>query len=86
MTQTQRTFTDIETGCNYRLYTSQDASKYHLLSEGQPEIIADNCEVNGFYLAAHTGITIRIVNTKEKCKKELDLFEYEFENKQIKIY
>ena len=59
MEATQRTFTDIETGYNFRLYTSQDASQYHLIAEGQHEKIADGCEVNGFYICAHTGVTIK---------------------------
>ena len=65
MTPTQRTFKDVESGYNCRLYTSNDASKYHLIFEGQPNIIADGCEVNGFYIAAHTGTTIRL-NTKKE--------------------
>ena len=65
MTPTQRTFTDVESGYNCRLYTSNDASKYHLIFEGQPNIIADGCEVNGFYIAAHTGAEIKL-NTGKK--------------------
>lgn len=33
MTRTNRTFTDIETGKEYALFTSQDSSKYHLIAE-----------------------------------------------------
>ena len=53
-TATQRIFTDSETGFKCRLYTSNDASKYHLIYEGQNEKIADGSEVNGFYISAHT--------------------------------
>ncbi len=59
MKPTQRTYTDVENGHTCRLYTSNDASKYHLIYEGQPNEIANGCEVNGFYLAAHTGATIK---------------------------
>lgn len=65
MQPTQRTYTDAETGLNCRLYTSNDASKYHLIYEGQPDIIADGCEVNGFYIAAHTPETIKINGSKQ---------------------
>lgn len=64
MQPTQRTFTNVETNQTCRLYTSNDASKYHLIYEGQPKEIADGSEVNGFYLAAHTGVTIKINNKK----------------------
>ena len=64
MQATQRTFKDVETGYNFRLYTSQDASKYHLIAEGQHDKMADGCEVNGFYISSHTGVTIKINNSK----------------------
>lgn len=62
---TNRTFTDIETGYKTRLYTSLDASKYHLIFEGQQEKIADGCEVNGFFAAIHSGIEIKINGSKK---------------------
>lgn len=65
MIPTQRTYTNVETGVNCRLYTFNDASKYHLICEGQPDIIADGCEVNGFYIASHTGAEIKL-NTGKK--------------------
>ena len=61
LTYTQRTYIDVETGNRCRLYTSNDASKYHLIHEGQNE----GSEVNRFYIAAHTGNTIRLNNGKE---------------------
>ena len=50
MTPTNRTFIDVETGYKTRLYTSHDASKYHLIYEGQPQKIADGFEVNRWYI------------------------------------
>lgn len=64
MQATQRTFKDVETGYNFRLYTSQDASKYHLISEGQHDKMADGCEVNGFYLSAHTPTDVKVNGSK----------------------
>ncbi len=65
MQPTQRVFLDAETGYKARLYTSLDGSKYHLIYEGQSDIIADGCEVNGFYISAHTGAEIKL-NTDKK--------------------
>jgi hypothetical protein len=62
---TNRTFRNVETGHNARLYTSHDNSQYHLIYEGQHEEIADGCEVNGFYISAHTGAEIKL-NTGKK--------------------
>ena len=39
--------------------------KHHLIYEGQHEKIADGCEVNGFYISAHTGAEIKL-NTGKK--------------------
>jgi len=64
MTQTQRTFTNVETNNVCRLYTSKDNSCYHLIYEGQHDKIADGSEVNGFYLAAHTSMHIKIDSKK----------------------
>lgn len=65
MKSTQRTYTDVETGYNTRLYTSLDGSKFHLIYEGQHDKIADGSEVNGFYISAHTGAEIKL-NTGKK--------------------
>ena len=65
MQATKRVYTDIESGMSCRLYTSNDASKFHLIYEGQNEAIADGSEVNGFYISAHTGAEIKL-NTKKK--------------------
>ena len=66
MKQTQRTYTNVETGYNCRLYTSADASKHHLIYEANgPEAPAEGSEVNGFYLAAHSGATIKLNTGKQ---------------------
>ncbi len=65
MNPSNRIYTDVENGQRCRLYTSNDASKYHLIYEGQPEQIADGCEVNGFYIAAHTGAMIKTNKGKQ---------------------
>jgi hypothetical protein len=70
---TQKVFTDVETGFKFRLYTSNDASNYHLIAEGQHEEIADGCEVNGFYISAHSDVTIRL-NTKSEIKLTTNQF------------
>lgn len=81
-TPTQRTYTDIETGYNTRLHTSNDASKYHLVYEGQPEVIADGCEVNGFYLMAHTGGEIKL-NTGRRITLQMGTFYHLKEGEQV---
>ena len=74
MQATNRIFTDHETGLKCRLYTSQDASRYHLVYEGNDQTkIADGCEVNGFYLSANFSATIKLNN-----KKEVSLRQGEF--------
>ena len=82
MQPTQRTYTDAETGLNCRLYTSNDASKHHLIYEGQPDIIADGCEVNGFYIAAHTPATIKI-NGNKQVKVNTGEFYHLKENEKV---
>jgi len=73
MQPTQRTFINCETGFKTRLYTSADSSKYHLIYEGQNNIIADGSEVNGFYIAAHTGAEIKL-NTGKKVFVDMSQF------------
>lgn len=67
MEATARTYTDTETGLICRLHTSNDSSKYHLIYEGNKgeNDPTDGTEVNGFYIAAHTGATIKL-NTGKK--------------------
>lgn len=82
MKATQRTFTDVETGHKCRLYTSADASRYHLIYEGQHQQIADGSEVNGFYIAAQTGATIRL-NTKKELYVSNGQFYHLKEGEQV---
>ena len=82
MQPTQRTFTDIETNYKCRLYTSNDASKYHLIYEGQQEKIADGSEVNGFYICAHTPITIK-TNKGNEIKLSTNNFYHLKENEIV---
>lgn len=51
MIRTNRTFTNAETGKEYILFTSQDASKYHLIGEE---------EIKAFYISAHYSQTIKL--------------------------
>ena len=61
MTPTQRTFTDVETGHTVRLYTSHDASQWHLINEQTGQ------EIKPYYLTTiggeirlNTGRTITV--------------------------
>jgi len=82
LTPTQRTYTDIETGYTTRLHTSHDASQYHLIYEGQNDKIADGSEVNGFYLAAHTSVIIKL-NTGKKIPVSSGSFYHLKENEKV---
>ena len=64
---TQRVFKDVETGQDFRLYTDDTQSKYQLITEGgnKPTDYAKGTQVNGFYICAHTGVTIKINGSKE---------------------
>ena len=64
MTRTNRTFTEVETKEVFVLFTSHDASKYHLISDGSKEL-AKGTSINGFYISAHTPQTIRLNTGKE---------------------
>lgn len=82
MTPTNRIFRNVENGHECRLYTSKDNSQYHLIYEGQHDIIADGCEVNGFYLLAHTGATVK-VNSKKQVKIGMGEFYNLKENEKV---
>jgi len=82
MTPTNRIFTDVETGYKCRLYTSQDNSKYHLIYEGQPDKIADGSQVNGFYICAHAGVTIK-TSLNKQIKLDTGQFYHLNEKEQI---
>ncbi|MES2395872.1 MAG: hypothetical protein V4549_07710 [Bacteroidota bacterium] len=63
--KTNRSFTDVETGHKFDLYKDETDS-YHLIfpkSKNQYDP-AEGTQVNGFYICAHTGVTIKINNTK----------------------
>lgn len=64
MIQTNRNFTDVETGDVFRLYTSKDNSVYHLIAENNTNKVAPGTEVNGFYISAHTSQHIKIDGKK----------------------
>ena len=66
MLPTQRTFTDTETKDVFRLYANEDFSKYKLISDPtkKPMEMAGGTEVNGFYISAHTGVTIKLNSVK----------------------
>ena len=82
MKSTQRTYTDVETGYNTRLYTSLDGSKFHLIYEGQHDKIADGSEVNGFYISAHTGTDIKL-NTGKKIFVNMGQFYHLKEGEKV---
>ena len=82
MEATNRTFTDVETGYKCRLYTSQDASKYHLIYEGQSNFITDGSECNGFYICAHTPVTVK-TSLKQIVKLNTGEFYHFKQDEQI---
>lgn len=65
LTKTKRSFTDVETGNKFDLYQDQ-SDNYHLIAPKPKESNQPNegTEVNGFYICAHCGITLKINNTK----------------------
>lgn len=67
MNPTQRTYTDTETGDKFRLYMNSKGNKFALISDEsqEPDAPAKGTEVNGFYLCAFTGITIKINGSKQ---------------------
>ncbi len=68
MIATNRIYTDVETKHPFRLWMD-NADNYYLIadkpkSEQSP---AEGTQINGFYICAHTGITIKI-NSKKTVK------------------
>lgn len=57
--RTQRAFTDVETGEIFVLYMHSETHQYKLISDGSGRL-AKGTEVNGFYIAAHSGVTVKI--------------------------
>ena len=65
--QTERKYTDVETREVFPLW--------HDLTTGNYKLENDRAKVNGFYMSAHTALTIRLNN-----KKEIELNTGEFYN------
>lgn len=67
MIATQRQYKDVETGEIFRLFTSQDQSKFHLLKDETNATFnfPKGTGVNGFYICAFTSCTIKINGKKE---------------------
>ena len=66
MEPTQRNYTNVETNKVFRLYMNEDRSKFELIYENPVDDLdlAKGTTVNGFYLAAHNSIDIKINNKK----------------------
>lgn len=58
MNPTQRTYTDIETGEIYTLYSDDRTHQICLIAESGKK-------PKGFYICAHSGMTIKIDNKKQ---------------------
>jgi hypothetical protein len=63
MVRTKRSFIDIEDKEVFVLYQESNDS-FRLISDGS-EKYAKGTEVNGFYICAHCGVTIKINNKKQ---------------------
>jgi len=63
MKPTQRTYTDVETNEVFRLYSNDKTGAFKLITDGSI-MFAKGCEVNGFYIASHTSMDIKL-NTGE---------------------
>jgi hypothetical protein len=63
MERTNRKFTDIEENEVFVLYKEKN-DNYRLISDGS-EKYAKGTEVNGFYICAHCGVTIKINGKKQ---------------------
>lgn len=62
MERTNRSFKDVEDKEIFVLYTDEK-ERYRLISDGS-EKFAKGTEVNGFYICAHCGVTLKINNSK----------------------
>lgn len=62
MVRTKRSFKDVEDKEVFVLYTETNGD-YALISDGS-EKYAKGTQVNGFYICAHCGVSIKINNTK----------------------
>ncbi len=74
MHQTKRSYQDVETGRKFNLWMD-NADNYHLIAgpTEKPEYCTEGTEVNGFYICAHTGVTIKI-NGKKIVKMDQGQF------------
>ena len=61
---TQRTFRDCETQEEFRLYMHDTKHCYKLIKDVSSKNLAAGTEVNGFYIAAHTSLDLKL-NTKK---------------------
>lgn len=71
MRPTQRTFTDVETKEVFRLHTDDNTHVPALISDGS-KVHTKGTQVNGFYIAGHTSVTIKLNTGKiiEVCQGE----------------
>jgi hypothetical protein len=60
----KRKYTDVETGEEFVLYVGETTHGFKLISQGSKEYAAGT-EVNGFYLAAFSGVTIKLNTGKQ---------------------
>lgn len=66
MRATERTYIDVETKILFRLYVNDETKNWSLIYDGgnSPTDLAKGSEVNGFFIAAHSGLFIKINNSK----------------------
>ena len=66
MYQTKRHFEDVETGRKFNLWMD-NADNYYLIAgpTERPEDCTEGTQVNGFYISAHTGVTIKLNGKKQ---------------------
>ena len=64
--KTQRTFVDIETKKRFSLYQDADTKELSLIYDTSKDSsdMANGTTVNGWYIAAHNAITIKLNNKK----------------------
>jgi hypothetical protein len=77
MQPTQRTYTNVETKYKCRIYTSLDGSKFHLIYEdNDSNAPSKGSEVNGYYIAPHTGATIKLNTGKQIFVNSGEFYNY----------
>ena len=77
MTPTNRIFEDIETNSRYRLHVDNDTHAFKLFSEKPLKLDdpGEGKEVNGFYICAHTGVTIKLNTGKSIALNPLQFYK-----------